>query len=281
MRQPADSRIIILATARNVAKVVESQVEILNKSFRDFKEVRLHFIESHSTDSTVKVLEAIESSYENFSFESITKISDANLTRTERISLARNIAKEYAASISETLDYVVVADVDGVNSGLTRSSVIANWSHSEWDMVAANQKRDYYDIWALRLKNICPNDCWEDFETFCHVMPRRTAFKLAIKSKMKSFIQHEGFIRVDSAFGGIAIYKSCIYFDAEYRGTSEKGIPICEHVPFNLKLIENGARLFINTEFINCESSTSSLPYHKRVKHFIFGNRIISNPRAT
>jgi hypothetical protein len=188
---------------------------------------------------------------------------------------------EYAANFSDSLDFVVVADVDGVNSGLTRSSVISNWSNSEWDMVAANQRRDYYDVWALRLKDVCPNDCWEDFENFCKIMPKKKAFILSVKSKMKSFIGAKGFVRVDSAFGGIAIYKSSIYFDSEYRGMSEKGIPICEHVPFNSNLVENGARLFINPEFINSESSTSSLPVHKRIKHFLVGNRIIYNPRNT
>jgi len=279
MKQPSDSSIIILAAARNVANIVESQVEVLKKSFHDFKEVRFYFVESHSTDSTVMILRTIEAKYKNFRFESISNISDPNKTRTERISLARNKAMEYAANFSDSLDYVVVADVDGVNSGLTRSSVISNWSNSDWDMVAANQRRDYYDVWALRLKGVCPNDCWEDFENFCKIMPKKTAFSLSVKSKMKSFIGAQGFVRVDSAFGGIAIYKSSIYFDSEYRGISEKGIPICEHVPFNSNLVENGAKLFINSEFINSHSSTSSLPFRKRIKHLLVSNRIISNPR--
>ena len=279
MKQPADSRIIVLAAARNVAKVVESQVEVLIYSFRDFKEVRLHFVESHSTDSTVRVLKALETKYENFSYESISQESNQNQTRTERISLARNKAKDYAAKISESLDYVVVADVDGVNAGLTRSSVVSNWSNSDWDMVAANQRRDYYDVWALRHKDICPNDCWEDFEHFCITMPKKTAFRLSVKSKMKSFVGTKGFVKVDSAFGGIAIYKSSIYFDSNYNGISESGIPICEHVPFNLGLVEKGAKLFINPEFVNCESSMNSLSYRQRIKHFISGDRNVSNPR--
>ena len=279
MKQPTDSTIIILAAARNVAKVVESQVEVLSKSFRDFKEVRLHFVESHSTDSTVTILKALETKYENFSFESISHVSNKNQTRTERISLARNKAKDYAAKMSESLDYVVVADLDGVNSGLTRSSVISNWSNSDWDMVAANQRRDYYDVWALRHKDICPNDCWEDFENFCASMPKKAAFRLSVKAKMKSFVSAKGFVKVDSAFGGIAIYKSSIYFDSDYRGITERGIPICEHVPFNLSLVEKGAKLFINPEFVNCESSISSLPFCKRIKHFIISDRNISNPR--
>jgi hypothetical protein len=280
MKQPADSSIIILAAARNVANIVESQVEVLLTSFRDFREVKLYFVESHSTDSTVMILKAIEAKYENFKFESITDMSDQNQTRTERISLARNRAMEYAATYSHSLDYVVVADVDGVNAGLTRSSVISNWSNLDWDMVAANQRRDYYDVWALRLKDVCPNDCWEEFENFCKTMPEKKAFSLAIKSKMKSFTGAENIVRVDSAFGGIAIYKSSVYFSSKYVGISEKGIPICEHVPFNLDLVKNGAKLFINPEFINCQSSTSSLPFHKRIKHSIFSDRFISNPRV-
>ncbi len=279
MKQPADSSIIILATARDVAKVVESQVKVFNESFRDFKELRIHIVESHSNDNTVRILKSLESKQKNFSFESISHLSDASQTRTQRISLARNKAMEYAEQYSESLDYVVVADVDGVNSGLTRTSVISNWSNSEWDMVAANQQLDYYDVWALRHKEFSPNDCWEDYENLCTVMPKKAAFKLSVKSKMKSFVHSEGFIRVDSAFGGIAIYKSPLYFNAKYIGLTNGGVPICEHVPFNLDLAENGAKLFINLDFINAKSSTSSLTCIDKLKHFIAGNRAVSNPR--
>jgi len=279
MKTPEESSIIILAPARNVASVIIPQIETLKSAFKDFNRLAIHVVESHSSDNTIEVLDIIKQKNSNFSFETLTRSSSINETRTERISFARNKAKEYASHFSQKLDYVVVADVDGVNLGLTRESVSSNWTKQDWDMVSANQNNDYYDVWALRHNLICPDDCWVEYENLCRVMSKEKAFKIAVKSKMSKFKSLNGFIEVDSSFGGIAIYKSSIYFESEYQGISEDGSPICEHVPFNKMLRSKGARLFINTNFINNKSSTSYLSPTKKLKHYLVGSRNITNPR--
>ena len=60
-----------------------------------------------------------------------------------------------------------------------------------------------------------------------------------------------GLIEVDSAFGGLGIYKKEAFISATYIG-SEDGKDICEHVPFHRSLKKKGYRLFINAALTNC-----------------------------
>ena len=61
----------------------------------------------------------------------------------------------------------------------------------------------------------------------------------------------EKVIPVDSAFGGLAIYKkSCIPDEAEYIGLSKNGEKICEHVSFHNSIKKNKGSIFINPKLI-------------------------------
>jgi hypothetical protein len=66
-------------------------------------------------------------------------------------------------------------------------------------------------------------------------------------------------IRVDSAFGGLAIYRSEILNSkAIYSGIRGDGRKICEHVSFHSELQENGARIYLNPAFINARVTDHS-----------------------
>ena len=66
-------------------------------------------------------------------------------------------------------------------------------------------------------------------------------------------------IPVDSAFGGFAIYKSKFLINNfSYEGKNDAGKIICEHVYFNKKIKESGARIFINTSLINTNHTDHS-----------------------
>ena len=58
-------------------------------------------------------------------------------------------------------------------------------------------------------------------------------------------------IEVDSAFGGLAIYrKSDIPQDASYVGVDENGDEVCEHVSFHFSIKKNKGKIFINPKLI-------------------------------
>ena len=58
-------------------------------------------------------------------------------------------------------------------------------------------------------------------------------------------------IEVDSAFGGIGIYKIECSQIAKYSGLNKDGIQFCEHVYFHSSLKRKGKKLFILPGFIN------------------------------
>ena len=71
-------------------------------------------------------------------------------------------------------------------------------------------------------------------------------------------------IEVNSAFGGIGIYKYEDIKNNFYDLTPSKSEYEyeCEHVNFNNRIIENGGRLFINPGFINSKYNE----HNKRLK---------------
>jgi hypothetical protein len=63
----------------------------------------------------------------------------------------------------------------------------------------------------------------------------------------------KGWLPVDSAFGGIGIYKTSSFKHASYFGFSN-GHEICEHVGFHQMAREVGMKLYINPKFtVNSE----------------------------
>jgi hypothetical protein len=61
----------------------------------------------------------------------------------------------------------------------------------------------------------------------------------------------EDWIEVDSAFGGLAIYRRHALSRVRYIGLGEAGQEICEHVSLNSQIRSNGYRVFINPMLVN------------------------------
>jgi hypothetical protein len=81
----------------------------------------------------------------------------------------------------------------------------------------------------------------------------------------------ENWIEVDSAFGGLAIYKSYTLLEARYAGKSESGDVICEHVPLHDNIRSQGYRIFINPKLINFKYTDHSMNVFiwKRILRFL------------
>jgi len=98
-------------------------------------------------------------------------------------------------------------------------------------------------------------------------MPAEEAADLAVHSKMVVVREDADWIEVDSAFGGLAIYRRQALVGARYNGLDGQGAEICEHATLHAKLRTNGHRIFINPKFINTDVTAHT-------KHFTFRNRI-------
>jgi glycosyltransferase involved in cell wall biosynthesis len=246
---------------RDIEKSIEKDISTLTDAFLGFDEINWFLVESGSSDRSKEVLRKLAAENSKFNFVSI-KIQES-ASRTENMARARNRYLEYLKtnSMFKKYSYVVMADFNNLNNKLSNRAVQTCFKRTDWDVVAANQSGRYYDIWALRHPLWSPNDCWEQHSFYRRYtkFPER-AITYAIRSRMIKIPRKSEWIEVDSAFGGLAIYKSHLFSsDAKYVGVTKQNKRICEHVPFHSSLKDEGARIMINPDLINTRSTDHSL----------------------
>lgn len=267
--KPIDkAALVVVGCVRNGAKTVRRAVETLVRASGGFASVRYLIVESDSTDGTVPELQRLRKEISGLEFTSLGPLEQSVPQRTERIALCRNRYvdelrndPQYAA-----VDYVMVADLDGVNNDLTAEAVATCWASSApWDVVTANQSDAYYDIWALRHADWCPVDCHQQYSQLRSLFGHPRALSIAIHSRMARLDPKADWIEVESAFGGLAIYRREALLAGRYQGLLE-GRPICEHVPLHAELRAKGYRIFINPALINAHRTDHSARIRLRVR---------------
>lgn len=250
---------LVVGVVRNISATIQDDIIRLTNALERFEEIHWLLIESNSTDDSIKTLGDLKKKIEYFEFQSI---ESNNETRTSHLARARN---QYLNDLQKYRDrgikYVVVADFNNLNNKLTAKSVNSCWeSKIEWDACCANSEKRYYDIWALRHPNWSPNDCWKDLEFYKkYIKFSELALYRSVNSRMIKIPTDSDWIQVQSAFGGLAIYKIEIMQRSKYKGINKFGESICEHVAFNEKLNEEGFKIYINPKMINMSYTDHSI----------------------
>jgi hypothetical protein len=254
--------VLVVGIVKNIEKTLKKDIKNIGNALSFFQEVHWFLVESDSSDNSKQTLLELKNANKNFFYTSIEILDKSYNFRTERLAIARN---KYLSHIRDRIDtnefpYIVIADFNLLNSKLSMESVISSWSRTDWDVVTANQSSRYYDIWALRHPLWSPNDCWEQHEFLKkYIKTPEIVNSYSLRSRMFKLPKDSDWIAVDSAFGGFAIYRSSFLLnDVYYEGKNDVGNMICEHVPFNRKIKELGARIFINTNLINAHYTDHS-----------------------
>lgn len=254
MKPFESSNFLVLGLARDCDSVIAKSISVIENAFQGCRQISFLVIESDSHDQTADSLQDLANEMSHFSYRCLGNLSRHLPLRTQRIAYCRNFAIQEMtrASLWSSIDYVALADLDGVNHGLTSQAVKSCWDRSDWDVCTANQSGPYYDIWALRHKIWCPTDAWEQVRFFMkHGLGFTHAVRAAVYAKMISIKPHAPWIEVDSAFGGFAIYKSRFLRDVEYIGVADNGDGICEHLSVHAQIRSRGGRIFINPRMVN------------------------------
>ena len=251
----SQASVLVVGLARDCEKQICNSIERLSKSFLASKSVQFLIIESDSSDSTVSLLSRESSRRPNLNYKTLGCLSHKFPLRTERIAFCRNYYLQIIRNSIDyqDIDYVVVADLDGVNSLIDSSSVASCWSRSDWDVCTANQSGRYYDIWALRHPLWSPNDCWSQSNFLISAGSNRfESIFSSVLVRMIKIDSSEDWVEVESAFGGLAIYrKSILDSGTYYVGVNECGDQVCEHVSLHAHIRSMGGRIFINPMMMN------------------------------
>lgn len=260
---PRESSIVICGTARNIEHKIDDTISKIMDAFSSFKEIRILICESFSTDKTVAKLTQIRANNKYFDFIHDNKIDKNENRRTVRIASARNELQSRVRFRYSDCDFVAMLDLDGVNRDLTFKSIESIWNYDSWDAGFANQPLRYYDIWALRAKGWSEGDCWKEYDELRQVLPPRKAKRIALTDKMRSIPKKSLPIPVESAFGGLGIYRTEAFLDGVYVGMDNEGNEVCEHVHFNQSLLEKGRKLYIFPSLVNLNKRSQLLNIFK------------------
>lgn len=260
-RMMSSESIAIVGIVRDISRSIERDISRISTAFSGFKEINWFLVESGSSDDSAVVLGEI--SRENLNFKFVSIPIQKETSRTENMAEARNSYLEYLRKngLFKNYKYIVIADFNNLNNKLNKDAVQTCFKRNDWDVVAANQSGRYYDVWALRHPLWSPNDCWEQHSFYRRYtkFPER-AITYAFRSRMIKIPRKGEWIEVDSAFGGLAIYKSHLFdYEARYIGVTADNKRVCEHVPFHAALRQQGAKIMINPALINTRRTDHTL----------------------
>jgi hypothetical protein len=213
----ANKKILITGVVKNGENGFFNSKLCIESLVKHFEDYRIIIYENNSTDKTKKLYSEWAKSNNKLIYisEDLTPEFLKNYTplvgeyRCEFIARARNIVLKKALSNEfDDFDYILVPDLDfevpwGINEIL---NIIEN-PKKEWDMVAANGS---YDIFALRLPN-------------SRLFPETIGYNPTIRindeigNYLAMHLKQGKWLKVESAFGGLAIYKRSSLKNCFYR----------------------------------------------------------------
>jgi hypothetical protein len=266
---PEAAHVVVVGPVRNCGATIAREVAHLRKVLSGFASVSFLLVESDSTDDSLMQLRQLAAQVPGFAFESMGALRERHPARCARIAICRNVYVERLASDPRyaQIDYVIAADLDDINHGLTADAVLSCWrSEVDWAGMTANQRLGYYDIWALRHPAWSPVDCWAAYRDIVDVVGHRQAMEMCVASKQIRVPADAAPIEVESAFGGFAVYRRDAFVTGRYVGLDANGEEINEHVSFHANLRARGHRLYINPAMINADF-TEHTYYKTRLGH--------------
>ena len=229
------------------------------------------FAENDSKDATPQTLKVFAAHQTDCHILNCDGIGKKLPERTRRFAYLRNSCLGFIRADKKlrSYDYLVVMDMDDVNiAPLDRDAIVKAVQFMETqDEIAgvfANCRGIYYDMWTLREPRLCPGDVFEEQLDFvvAHQVDDLTAYKATFERRLFSLSESEPPLEVESAFGGLGIYKMRYALRATYKGQKPKEVvqngkksrfqlQVCEHVHFNHDIRRHGGKLYILPFLVN------------------------------
>lgn len=237
----ARSSVVVVGLARDIGGILPTSIERIEQTVRHFASWKAIVLENDSTDDTKEILTKWATGDPEHVIVEMTDNGKPHLhgfepARTEAMAQYRNRCRELVREHCSDADYVLIVDLDawggwsvhGVINGIgwhermPEAGCMASTSLFKHQYMLADGKRPWchYDNWAYRWLGWSPR--MGPWFTFWLPPPGASP------------------IEVNSAFGGLGIYKTAAYLEAEYSGED------CEHVPFHGRMKEKGWSIHLN-----------------------------------
>jgi len=242
----------------NELRVTLARLFELGKFFSDF---RVFLAENDSQDGTKELLLSLGSYLaDRLKVSSFDGIGDLIPSRTARLSSLRNALQREILKSDYEPDYLMIVDADGlIDSVFSLDGVFSCFEYEQaWDGVFPVGDTHYYDIYALRHNDLGSDDYINKIFSMDNVLPMEYRSFLAATIRTLPLKNLDGWLKVDSAFGGIGLYKWQTVKDCVYSGLND-GTEICEHVPYNRSICSSGGFLYINPRLVIKSPESSAI----------------------
>ena len=284
MQSRIDGPILIVGLARNVEETIFREIMRLDKIFSGlFQAVQFYVVESDSTDRTNERLAELAECITGFSYTSLGKLEISTPNRIERLIHCRNAYVDWIRKCSNNA-IVAVIDFDIRNTKLRRRQVArAINALPQAAGIFANQSGRYFDIYALRKDGWSDRDCNSEYWELRKELGPERAKQQSIWDKMKRIPHQSSPIEVESAFGGLGIYKSWVFREFDYSPPRSVDSLECEHIYLHKKIRERGELLYIYPGLINFgwnPHNLSSFKTFRRLDQLSRGSRVRGVRRA-
>lgn len=223
------SSITIGILARDLENILPFSLARLHALGSLFGSYKLIAYENDSADNTKQILHDSVDLLISEQKHWIINKQDKSQGRRERMAYYRNTLRNEMIKVDS--DYYMVYDAD-VLGGFSYEG-IANSISYKWDVCGSNSfiydehngniRRLYYDSWAYRYLG---QRAEKDSDNINNIAMHRG----------------EPVVRVNSCFGGLALYKPMFFKNQVYKYTADD----CDHVTLHLKMIDDGAMIVVN-----------------------------------
>lgn len=260
-------RIVIGVLAKDCAAALSKNISRVEKLGRCFLSYDVVVLENDSKDETKEILRKWESNNERVRvlskdgfFSDFTenrasiKHPGMSLSRISRMAKLRNELIDYVRKNFD-LDIYMLLDIDVEDFSVEGIVESLKEAPNDWGGLFANGRHTrseenkkvpipfQYDYFAYLPKGKSIN------EYFSKIFFNRF-FKPYIEFRMNCAIQKTPFWECHSAFGGVGLYKWSVVKDFSYEifipSSFEKDNScVCEHVPFNMKVVAGGAKNYV------------------------------------
>lgn len=268
-----DKNIVIAILARDCEESLRNNIPLIEELRNKFIWSQVVVVENDSIDKTKDILANWETSSKNVKIISqdfgIKTIPDktekmvsptTSFFRIEKMAFYRNIYLDYISELKDSIDYVIVVDIDikyfSVDGLINSIKKVQN----DWGGIFSNgitkgkilgfTSKIYYDIFAV-------------YEYPLQKKYSYTQKTLDIRFRtINKKIKKNKYYSVISAFSGVGVYKYEAIKDLRYiaiRNSDNDEEAICEHIPFNEQVIRAGYKNYISKDFLVIYTMTHNL----------------------